>query len=88
MNYIAFSNNSASIKKKGKCSKISNTFLLLFSNRMLVIKAGINEMFVRIANREDPDQTDVLILVWTVCLGIFIRFELNCVQNLRTSTML
>ena len=38
-----------------KCSKISNTFLLLFSNKMLVIRAGIDKMLVRIANREDPD---------------------------------
>ena len=34
-----------------KCSKISNTFLLL------VIKVGICKMVVRIANREYPDQT-------------------------------
>ena len=40
-----------------KRSKISNTFLFLFSNRMWVIKAGIHRMLVRIANREDPDQT-------------------------------
>ena len=41
----------------GKCSKISNTFLFLFSNKMLVFRAGIRKMLVRIANREDPDQT-------------------------------
>ena len=41
----------------GKCSKILNTFLFLFSNKMVVIKAGINKMIVIIANREDPDQT-------------------------------
>ena len=41
----------------GKCSKILNTFLILFSNKMLVIRAGIHRMFVRIVNREDPDQT-------------------------------
>ena len=40
-----------------KCSKISSTFLFLFSNKMLIIMAGIHKMFVRIANREDPDQT-------------------------------
>ena len=34
------------------------TFLFLFSNKMLVIRAGIHIMLVRIANREDPDQTD------------------------------
>ena len=32
----------------GKCSNISNTFLLLFSNKMLAIKAGIHKMLVRI----------------------------------------
>ena len=38
-------------------SKISDTtFLTLFSNKMLVIKAGIHRMLVIIANREDPDQ--------------------------------
>ena len=39
------------------CSKISNTFLFLFSNTMWVIKACIHKMLVRIANREDSDQT-------------------------------
>ena len=34
------------------CSKISNTFLFL-----LVIRAGTRKLFVRIANREDPDLT-------------------------------
>ena len=29
----------------------------LFSNKMLVFKAEIHKMLVRIANREDPDQT-------------------------------
>ena len=43
--------------KYGKCLKISNTFLFLFSNKMLVIRAGIHNMVVRIANSEDPDQT-------------------------------
>ena len=40
-----------------KCSKILNTFLFLFSNEMLIIKAGIYEMFVSIANREYLDQS-------------------------------
>ena len=39
----------------GKCSKILNTFLFLFSNKMLVIRAGIHKMHVRIANRKVPD---------------------------------
>ena len=34
-----------------------NTFLSLLSNKMLVIKAGIHKILVRIANREDPDET-------------------------------
>ena len=41
----------------GKCSKISNTFLILFSNKMLVIRAETQKMLFRKANREDPDQT-------------------------------
>ena len=41
----------------GKCFKISNTFLFLISNKMLVIRAGTHKMLVRIANRADPDQT-------------------------------
>ena len=41
----------------GKCSKISNTFLFLFLNKMLVIRAGIHKMHLRIVNGDDPDQT-------------------------------
>ena len=41
----------------GKCSKISNTFLFLFSNQMLVIKAGFRKMLVRLTNREDLDHS-------------------------------
>ena len=40
-----------------------------FSNKMMVIRAGINKLLVRIANREDPDQ----IWVCLVCLGLFGR---------------
>ena len=40
-----------------KCSKISNTFLFLLSNKKLVFRAEIHKMLVKIANREDPDQT-------------------------------
>ena len=69
--------------KHGKCSKISNTFLFLFSNKMLVIRAGIHKMLVRIANREDPDQT--LIWVWAVGIGIFSRQQVF--RNFRTSTV-
>ena len=41
----------------GKCSKILKTLLFLFSNKMLVIMSEIHKMFLRIPNREDPDQT-------------------------------
>ena len=41
----------------GKCSKILNTFLSLFSNKIMVFRAGIHKFLVRVANREDPDQT-------------------------------
>ena len=44
-------------ERYGKCSKILNTFHFLFSYKMLVIKAGICKKLVRLANREDPDQT-------------------------------
>ena len=37
-------------------SKIWKTFLL-FSNKLLVFRAGTHKVLVRIANREDPDQT-------------------------------
>ena len=40
-----------------KCSKISNTFLILISNKMLIFRAGMDKLLVRIANRGDPDQT-------------------------------
>ena len=40
-----------------KCSKISNTFLFLVTNKMLIIMDGIkkNACQNRIANTEDPD---------------------------------
>ena len=41
----------------GKCSKIQNTFLFLFSDKMLVIMAATRKMPVKIANSEDPNQT-------------------------------
>ena len=40
-----------------KWSKILDTFLFLFSNKLMVIRAGIDKMLVTKANREDPDQT-------------------------------
>ena len=35
-----------------------NTFVFLFSNKMMVINARIYKMLVRITNREDPDHID------------------------------
>ena len=49
----------------GKSSKISNTFLFLFSAKMLIIMAGIHKTLVRIANRGDHDQTASLEAVWS-----------------------
>ena len=41
-----------------ECSKMSNSFfLLLLSYKMFIIRAGIHILLVRIANRENPDQT-------------------------------
>ena len=36
-------------------------FLFLFSNKMMIIRAGINKLLDRIANREDPDQTALFV---------------------------
>ena len=49
----------------GKCSKTLNSFLFLFSNKMLAFRARFYKMLVRIANREDPDQTASLEAVWS-----------------------
>ena len=41
-----------------KYSKISNKLHFYFSDKIVVIiRPGINKILVRIANREDPDQT-------------------------------
>ena len=45
------------LKEYGKFYKILNTFIFLASNKMLAIGAGIYKICVKIANREDPDQT-------------------------------
>ena len=36
---------------------LGKSCLFLFSNKILVFRAGIHKMLARIANREDPDQT-------------------------------
>ena len=38
---------------KSKCSDISNSFPFLFSNKMVVFRAKIHKLLVRIANRDD-----------------------------------
>ena len=48
-----------------KCSKILNTFLFLFSNKMLIFRARIHKMLVRIANSSDSDQTASSEAVWS-----------------------
>ena len=49
----------------GKCSKISNTFLFLFSTKMLVIRTEAHKMLVKIANREeDPGKQSDLGMVF------------------------
>ena len=41
----------------GKCSKTSNTFLSLFSNKMMVFRTGIHKLLAVIANMEELDQS-------------------------------
>ena len=41
----------------GKCFKISNIFLSLFSNKMMFFRAETHKLLVIIANMEDLDQT-------------------------------
>ena len=40
-----------------KCPKIYKTFHFLFSNKILVFRAGIHKMLIKVSNKEDPDQT-------------------------------
>ena len=49
------SNILGNSKHYDKWSKFFNTFLFLFSNKMLVFRAGIHKMLARIVNREDPE---------------------------------
>ena len=46
---------------------------LTLSNKFLVFSAGIHKMLIRIANREDSEQTLLLIWVCAVCLDLFGR---------------
>ena len=58
------------------------TLFLPFSIKMLVIRIGIRKMLVRIANREDPDQTNLGLH----CLSMHFQEE-SSVQNFRTFTV-
>ena len=67
-----------------KCSKISNRFLLPFSNKLLVFRAGIHKILVRIANWDDPDQTASLEVgrssLLLVCI-VYVLLFFDRVQN-------
>ena len=64
-------------KKIISVSGLVNTFLFLFSNKMLVIRAGIYKMLISIAHREDSDQTFRTSLIWVcaVCLDLFSQVQ-------------
>ena len=67
-----------------KCSKIHNTLLNLCSNKMLDVKAGIHNMLVRIANREDLIR---LLLLKQSDLGLHCLSMPLFFQNFRTFTL-
>ena len=74
-------------KAYSKCSNVLNTFFLLFSNKMLVVRAGIHKMLVRTSKQGRPWSDcffrSSLIWVCTDCLGIFGRqLVSNFLQNL------
>ena len=50
-------------------NSVSNSFLLLFSNKKLVIRAEIHKMLVKITNGEDTDQM-FQIWVFTICQSL------------------
>ena len=57
LGYRTFLKDTEGFYVYSKCSKILNTFFYLFSNKILLIRAGNRKMFLKIANREDPDLT-------------------------------
>ena len=61
---------------------IANTFLFLFSNELLVIRAGKHKMLVRIANREDLNQTALVLHCLSRPFWLVISF-----QNFRKYTV-
>ena len=64
--------------------KKHNTFLFLFSNKMLVIGAGIHKILVCIANREDPDQTASSDSVCFDLFGIYCKLYCSDKHTLNT----
>ena len=58
----------------GKCSKIVNTFPFLFSNKLLVYRADIQNASQNSTNREDPDQTAFSEAVWSGSVHLFWTF--------------
>ena len=68
----------------GAYRRCSKTFLALFFNKMLVIKAGFHKKNVKIANREDPDQTDSSKALGS---GSALFRQATIVQNSKTFTI-
>ena len=67
--------------RNGKCSKILNTFLFLFSTKMLVITAEIHKTLVIIANRGDANSN-----LGLQCLSRHFC-QATSVRNFRTFTV-
>ena len=68
--------------------QILNTFIFLFISKILVIRAGSDKILVRIANREDPNQTSSAEAVLSgSVLFVLVYLTATSVQNLRTSTV-
>ena len=55
--HLKQTSKNAYVSSKVNFLKFQTPYLFLFSNKMLVFRAGINKILVRIANREDLDQT-------------------------------
>ena len=69
--------------------KIWNTFIFMSLNEILFIRAGIHKMLFRLANREDPDQTDSSEAVWSGSALLSRPFwQATSGRNFRTFTVL
>ena len=64
--------NNKGTSNYGKCSKISNTLLVLFTKNIGFQGWNLQNACL-ITNKKDPDQTASPIWVCTVCLGLFDR---------------